>query len=372
MTRRILPLFAAPLVLLWTGLAGAQPAAGPNVVRAEAPVVAGNAVSAKKLALADAFRQATEQALADLVKQSEPVPPGASSGILQLKASLGTGAQKYVRSYRLIEQQVDGGVVKVMVEVDVDQVLLRRELDRIFGNAIGQGQTAKKPVASALLVAGGAAPLVAAALGPQGARAQLDPATTEAQLLVSAARQNAFALFLTLQSQAGERVRGTTRIPVKCIVGWRLFAPQNLRGPVVARGDEEYGFGDDEAVSRTACVERVAGTVARNVVAALRTPVVSAPFVTLQIELTDVGVVPLVLQSLKRVGAVVATEVRHLAAGRADIRVFSRAGGPALFGALVRELAGKVVLVPTQPVSDVIAVKAQSPEVAPAASDDNR
>lgn len=367
MTRWKLPL--ALLGLLWLGRAVAQTPVAQDVVRAEAPIVAGNAVNAKKLALANAFRQATEQALAELVKQSEPLPSPVPAGLGQLKASLGNGAQKYVRSYRLIEEQSEGGVFKVMVEIDVDEVLLRRELDKIFGAAAAQAQPAGRAVASVLLVGGSAAAKVVAALGPQGVRTQLDAAPGEPQLLASALRQNAFSLFVTLESRTEERVRGTIQIPVRCTLAWRLFLPgtQPTGGPAVSRSDEAYGFATDAGAAQSVCVERAVAALARSVLATLRTPVESAPFVTLQLEMPDPGSVPPVLQALKRLGAVVATEVRTLTATRADIRVFTRISGPALFAALGRELGGKLALAPTQPLSHIVAVKVQTPEAPPAA-----
>ena len=142
------------LGLLATSAARAQaPEPNERVVRAEAPVVAGNAVNAKKRALADALRQATERALAEIVKQSEPLPSPPPPGVAQLKASLANSAQRFVRSYRLIEQQTEGGVLRVMVEADVDTVLLRQALDRARGSAPAAAP-ASAPVANFMLVAG--------------------------------------------------------------------------------------------------------------------------------------------------------------------------------------------------------------------------
>jgi len=367
-----LEIFSTGLCLLFAASASAQQAEQKeDVVRAEAPIVAGNAVNAKKRAVADAFRQATERAFAELMKTGEPLPSPTPPGVAQLKASLASNAQKFVRSYRLIEQQTEGGVLKVMVEVDVDSVLLRRELDRARGAVGEQAQFVRKPVANVLFVAGSApaGALVVGALGAAGARSQLDSAQAEAQLLASAARQNAYALFVAAKSAGEGMVRGGSRIAVKCSLGWRLFGAgiQATHGPAVERADEEYGFASDETAARNACFERAASTVARGVVAALRAPVVSAPFVTLQLEIADVGAIPIILQALKRLGSVTANEVRHVTTNAAEIRVFTRISGPALFQALGRELGGKMLLVPTQPVSDVIAVKvrgsdAPSPE----------
>lgn len=369
---RKLASFAATLCLGWAAVAFAQPAeTNQNVVRAEAPIVAGNAVSAKKRALADAFRQAAEQAFAELLKQGEPMPSPLPAGVAQIKASLANSAQRYVRSYRLIEQTSEEGLVKVMVEVDVDEVLLRREIDAARGAAAVRSQPSAKPVARALVVAGPApaGTLVAAALGPEGVRAQLDPASTEPQLLVSAARQNALALFVTFRSAAEEKVRGTSRMPVKCAVAWRLFlaGAQAARGPVAQRTEEDYGFAEDEAAARGACLGRAATTAARGVATALRTPVTSAPFVTLQLQIDSLGVLPVLLQALKRLGAVTATEVRHVTGTELEIRAFTRVGGPMLLQALGRELGGKLALVPVRPPSEVIVARVQGADVPPAA-----
>ena len=362
-----LAILLAGITVLTSASASAQPAEPKeSVVRAEAPIVAGNAVNAKKRALADAFRQAAEHVFADLVRDGEPMPSPPPAGVALLKASLANNAQKFVRSYRLIEQQSEGGVLKVMVEIDVDTVLLRRELERVRGVASAQAAPAAKPVANVLFVAG-LAPIgatAAVALGAAGVRAQLDPAQTEAQLLASAARQNAQALFVAAKSTGEGPVRGGFKIAVQCGLAWRLFGAgvQATHGPAVERTDEDYGFASDETAARAACFEHAALALARGVVASLRAPAVSAPFVTLQLDIADVGVIPIVLQALKRLGSVTASEVRHIAAGTAEIRVFTRVGGLAVFQALGRELGGKLLLAAVQTSSDLVVVKVRGSE----------
>jgi hypothetical protein len=362
-----LGIVAAGLCLLAAARAAAQPdESNQNVVRAEAPIVAGHVPNAKKRALADAFRQATEQALAELLKQGEPMPSSAAPGLAQLKASLANAGQRFVRSYRLIEEKNEDGILKVMVEIDVDAVLLRRELDRLRSTVV-PGQAAAKPAARVLIVAGAppAGALVAAALGPEGVQARLDRAGNEAQMVVGAARQNAMSLFVLTRSTVEDKVRGTVLVPVKCILTWRLFAAgaQPTQGPAVTRDEAEYGFGADESAARKACVDRVAVTVARAVASTLRTPVTSAPYVTLALDIPDVGAVPVITQALRRLGSVIAVEVRDVSTKHAEIRTFTRIGGPMLFQSLGRELGGKLQLVPLQPPSSTIAAKVQGGEV---------
>src|SRR5450759_3940140 len=119
-TRRTRGVFVVLCMLAASGARAQAPEQSERVVRAEAPIVAGNAVNAKKRALADAFRQVVEKAFGELVKDGAPMP----ASVAQLKASLANSAQRFVRSYRLIEQGTEGGVMRVMVEADVDTVLL--------------------------------------------------------------------------------------------------------------------------------------------------------------------------------------------------------------------------------------------------------
>lgn len=350
------------LGLLGTSARAQAPEPNERVVRAEAPVVAGNAVNAKKRALADAFRQATERALAEIVKQGEPLPSPLPPGVAQLKASLANSAQRFVRSYRLIEQQTEGGVLRVMVEADVDTVLLRQALDRVRGSAQAAAPAvASAPVANYLLVAG-AAPatsMTATALTAAGANVRIDASSGEAQLLALAAKQNAYALFVAVTSLDEGMVRGAMRVSVRCALRSRLFLAggQAARGPSIDRTDEDRGFAADANLARTACLEKVSGQAARGLASALRAPAVSAQFVTLQLDIADPGAVTSLLQALKRMSAVTATEVRHVTTSLAEIRVFTRIGGVALGQSLLRELAGKLTVAPMQTTNDLLALR---------------
>ncbi|HEY5281492.1 MAG TPA: hypothetical protein VIM14_01765, partial [Polyangia bacterium] len=157
-------------------------------------------------------------------------------------------------------------------------------------------------------------------------------------------------------------VRGAFRTSVKCTLHLRLFyaGGQAARGPAIDRTDEERGFAADDNLARNACFERASTLAARGIVAALRAPTVAAQFVTLQMDIADAGAIPAFMQALKRVGAVSATEVRLVAAKQAEIRVFTRIGGAALGQALLRELAGKLTVVPTQTTSDVLALRVRA------------
>jgi hypothetical protein len=114
----------------------------------------------------------------------------------------------------------------------------------------------------------------------------------------------------------------------------------------------------------------VAATAARMVVIGLRAPAVTAQFVTLQLDIVDAGPIPVLVQAFKRMGMVTATEVRHIAAKMAEIRVFTRAAGPILLQALSHEVAAKLSLTPTQATNDLLVLVVRAANASPV--EDNR
>lgn len=359
-TRRTGSILVALCLLATSGARAQTPEQNERVVRAEAPIVAGNAVTAKKRALADAFRQAAERAFTELLKEGAPLPQPVPASVAQLKASLANSAQKFIRSYRLIEQQTEGGVLSVMVEAEVDTLLLRRALERAQGiSAAPAPAVAAAPAANFWLVAGAApaAAMTASALTAAGVSARLDASMGEAQLLASAAKQNAYALFVAATSASEGAVRGTASISVKCSLRARLFT---AGVPAMDRSDEDRGFAAEEKLARDACLARVSSQAVRGLVTAFRAPAVAATFATLQLDITNPGAIPTFLQALKRVGAVTGSEVRHVSANLAEIRVFTRMGGAALGQALSRELAGKLSVAATQTTNDLLALRVRA------------
>jgi len=363
-------LFLAICLLVARDVHAQAPAPAPaaetndHIVRAEAPVVAGNVPSAKKRAISDAFRQAGERAFAEILKEGEAVAQPWPSALTQLKASLASGAQKFVRSYRLIEQSSEGGVVKVMVDVDVDTVALRREVERARGTAAAAtAQTPKAP--SGVLVAGSAnaTAIVVKALGAAGIAAQLDRAAAEAQLIANGARRNAHVLFVSESDSDEGQVRGALQVSVKCSLAAHLFVAGGPTGrPALDQVDEDRGFGADANAAREACIERTGALLVRAIAAKLKAPTAAASFVTLQLDVSDPGAISLVLQACKRIGSVTATEARQVTAQSAEVRVFTRMGGVALQQALARELGGKLAMAPSQTTNDLLVLRLRAPD----------
>jgi hypothetical protein len=222
------------------------------------------------------------------------------------------------------------------------------------------------PKAASSLIVGGAphtAPVVLRALSAAGIAAQLGRASAEAQLIADGARQNAHVLFVAESDSDEGLVRGAMQVSVKCSLAARLFMAGGPTGrPILDQVEEDRGFGADSTVAREACVERAAAVLARAVSAKLRAPAVGTPFVTVQLDIADPGAIAVVLQACKRMGSVSAAEARQVTATSAEIRVFTRMGGPSLQQSLARELAGKLAMVPTQTGNEVLTLRVRNPD----------
>ncbi len=340
-----------------------------GVVTAEAPIVAGNAVLAKQRALGDAFRQATERAFATLIAENGESSAPLSPALIQLKASLATLGQRFVRSYRVLEQDESAGKLRLQIEAEVDLALLRREMDRARGTGGGGGVPAA-PVAPFLV--GGAVPaelrLVAVnAFVAAGARAQASPAIDEATLTAAAAGKGSHAILLTASASPEGAIRGTNRVSVRCELRARVVPAAS--GPKLERSQEERGFAADETAARMACWERVTRALAREVVATFKPAPGSTRHVSLSLDLPDPSALAAVVQAIKRLGAVSATEVRHVTVQGAEIRLFTRMSGPVIASGLARELAGRLALTTTKPATDDhVWLQVRAPEVGDAAN----
>lgn len=347
-----------------------------RVVTAEAPILAGNAVLAKQRALGDAFRQAAERAFALVLAESGDTPAPLPPALAQLKASFATRGQRFVHSYRVLEQDEAAGKLRLQIEAEVDMALLRREMDRARG--AGAPGPNVVPVAAEMppFFVGGIIPsevrLIAVnAFVAAGARAQASPATDETALATAAAGQGSHAVLLAATATPEGAIRGANRVAVRCELRARVVtAPTTMGpGPKLDRAEEDRGFAADETAARMACWERVAQALSRNIVTALKPAPASTRYVELTLDLADSSALAAVVQGIKRLGAVAATEVRHVSAKGAEVRLFTRMGGPAIAAALARELAGRLAVTTTKPATvDHVWLQARTPEVGDAAN----
>jgi hypothetical protein len=63
------------------------------------------------------------------------------------------------------------------------------------------------------------------------------------------------------------------------------------------------------------------------------------------------------IQMVKRLGAVNAAEVRHVTTTHAEIRVFSRMSGREIEAALIRDVAGRLVVTEMKPPADRVTLQ---------------
>jgi hypothetical protein len=382
-------LAGAALALFWSVPARAQPpnpapvgppaqapaaaeTPNPRAISAEAPIVAGNAASAKQRALDDAFRQAVERTFGVLMAEAgfgptEPPPPA----LMQLKGTFFSRAKRYVRGYHVLEQSEEGGHFRLQIDAEIDEGLLRKEIDRARGSAT------PSPAATALsAIVVGAPPdavqALARALGGAGVKTTTPVAgsldDTRAREL--AVRDHAAATLVVSGNVADEgAVRGTTKWAANCRLGARVLAASATSA--VDRTAEAHAFSDGPGAAQAECLARAAGDVARQTSGALGGTGVAARdmrLVSLELDLIEPAALPLVLQALKKLGNVSSVEVRRVTVGHVELRAVTRVAAPTLASALARELAGSAELVVGQTAPDRASVQVRlAAPVAPAA-----
>jgi hypothetical protein len=356
---------AVALLTLSTGSARAQqpPATDPvgqpglRIVGGQSAVVGGNGAGARERALDEAFRQAVDQSLAELL--DAPTRVAQARAIKTLEAR----ARTYVRGYRALEEGEVNGLYSVRLEVEVDEPALRAAAER-WGQAPASS-TAPPVVPGVLLVSSAApdaGPLLLSALVALGARAQpADPALTDAAAAVQAAARAALpeVVFVSGDATSDGPVRGTTKIAVSCRLAARaVAAPSGLA--VSTATASRRAFAADESAARAECLTGVAGELAAHLVQAgaaantggLRT-------VTVDADVVEPAAVVALLRVVRSVGSVSSAEVRRIESGRAEIRARTRAAAPALATALARDAGAALTLSNVQVAGDVIRVRAR-------------
>jgi hypothetical protein len=347
-------LFAMPAV--------AQP--GEHVVTGEAPVVNGNAVVAKQRALAEAFRQAVERAFSDLLKEGGGEAQPGSAGLAQLKASFANRGQRFVRSYRVLEEEEANGRLRVQVDAEVDTALLRREMERARGTSAGEPATMPARPAGPSIVVGGDLPAEASAtvvkaLAAVGVQAQSLAVRDEASLLAAATRQAAQALWLAATSLGEGSVRGAPRVSVRCELRARFLAAGSGARPVSIERSER-GFAGDEAAARLACWQRAAAALAQQLSTSFQPIPAGARYVTLDLDVVEPAALMALIQVVKRLGAVTAAEVRRVSTRQAEIRVFTRMSGREIQAALIRDVGGRLLVTELKPPADRVTLQVRS------------
>ncbi len=362
----------------WLSLALARPLAAQDndqVITSEAPIVNRNAMQAEQRALADAFRQATEGAFQDLLKEAGLEGQPLSPGLAQLKATLASKGQRFVRGYRILEKDESNGILRLQVDADVNLALLRREIEKTRG-ALPPTGTSTPPASFGALLLGGDLPedvraTVANVLGSSGARVQATTVRDEAALVAAAAKQNGQALWVSSTWFNEGSVRGSAHVSHRCELRARLLPVGPAGRPALLdRTLSERGFARDEAAARLTCAKAAASGLAQHVAELLRPVPAASRYVSVDLDVIEPAALLTVVQTLKRLGAVNAVEVRRVSTRQAEIRVFTRMSGREIQAGLLRDIAGRLTLTEVKPPTDRLTLQArlrQAAESQPAA-----
>jgi hypothetical protein len=197
---------------------------------------------------------------------------------------------------------------------------------------------------------------VVKALTAAGVQAQSVAAPDEASLSATAGRQGGKALWLAAVSTGEGSVRGADRVSVRCELRARLLSAGS--GAAAASLERsERGFAGDEAAARIACWQRAAGALARHLSSFLRPAPAGSRYLTLDLDVVEPAALMALVQVVKRLGAVTAAEVRHVTTTHSEIRVFTRMSGREIEAALMRDVAGRLVVTEVKPPADRVTLQ---------------
>lgn len=339
--------------------AQATPTALPNIVpdpapavveeidAAEVAIVDGNVVGAKKRALEEAFLRAVERTFA-----AELADAGVSSAALpddlnKLKSTFATGARRYVRGYRVVEESEANGKLIVRVVAAVDRVFLRRQIEKSRSNATPA--TVGGPTPIELVVTEGTADVGQALAGA------LASAGLWVQVAGPAAPARVGSTRLSMRSSLFPEglVRGAGVVAARCQLQAVVRLPKaanDLPAPAVL----EWGFGVDASSASKACVQRLvplaAKVLAPVLAGALAPPLRRTVLTTLDV--AEPVALERFLRKLPRIATVSRFELRRIAVGVAQVRMETNLSGTALGTALAEGMADQLTVATTQDAAD--------------------
>jgi hypothetical protein len=168
-------------------------------------------------------------------------------------------------------------------------------------------------------------------------------------------------------------VRGTGRVAVSCRANVRLVAAP-AGGAVADRAATARVFVDADKAADGAgqCRAQLGAELAGRLAGATAAgpgggPAGDLRLVTVDADVVEPAAIPELVKSLRAVGAVSAAELTRVSAGRAEIRVRTRATSGALAAALSRSAGTMITLSDVQISGDVIHTRARLRAAAPAA-----
>src|SRR4029077_11117913 len=122
---------------------------GAHVVTGQAPVVGGNAAGGRGRARGGPIKQAVNQALAAMVD------PQARAAQAKTMKAIEAKARSFVPRYRTLEEGETNGVYTIRLEAEVDEIALRRRLEKGNAPSLPPQVTPAKAGAPGMLVAAG-------------------------------------------------------------------------------------------------------------------------------------------------------------------------------------------------------------------------
>jgi hypothetical protein len=332
-------------------------------------VVGGNAAGARERALDDALRQAVNQALATIV---DPQTRAAQAKTLK---ALEAKARSFVPRYRTLEEGEANAVYTIRLEAEVDEIALRRRIEKgtaaapppatpVRTGAPGMLVAAgDKGEASAAFVTNLVAALASANVRARAGDAGETNATTAAQAAARASLEQA-ALVTSEVTREG-LVRGTGRIAVACRANVRLVAAP-AGSAVAERAATARVFVDADKADDGAgqCRTQLGADLAGRLAGASSSGAGTAATgdlrgVNVEVDVVEPAAIPELVKSLRGVGVVSAAELTRVSAGRAEIRVRTRAAPAAVAAALSRAASSVITLSDVQISGDTIRARAR-------------
>jgi hypothetical protein len=343
---------------------------GGRIVSGQAPVVGGNAAGARERALDDALRQAVNQALATIV---DPQTRAAQAKTLK---AIEAKARSFVPRYRTLEEGEANAVYTIRLEAEVDEVALRRRIEKGTATAPLAVSPARAGPPGMLVAAGDKGEASAAfvtnlvaALASANVRARAGDAgeTNAANAAQAAARASLEqAALVTSEVTREGMVRGTGRVAVACRANVRLVAAPAgstvAERAATARVFVEADKADDGAGQcRTQLGADLAGRLAGAAASSGTTAGATGDLhgVNVDVDVVEPAAIPELVKSLRGVGVVSAAELTRVSAGRAEIRVRTRAAPAAVAAALSRAASSVITLSDVQISGDTIRARAR-------------
>ena len=309
------------------------------------------------------MRQAVDLSIAELT--DAPTRAAQAKAIKAIEAK----ARSLVPRYRTLQEGEENGVYTVQVEAEVDEVALRRKIDRWSAGAPGPAAPPGAP--SVLIVPGdhldGTAsflPVLVSALSRSKVRARAEDAGdgTGGAATQAAARAGLGSAGLVVASVADEgMVRGTGKVATACRATVRLLAAPS-GAALGERAASVRVFNERPEAGRPGCLARLAHELGDEIAGALSATIAAGPGdldLTVDADVTEPEAISVLLKSVRSVGAVSSAELQRIGVGHAEIRVRTRAAAAPLAAALARDADALIALTNLQTSGDTIRLQAR-------------